>query len=145
MIYADSGFYIALLDDTDDASEYALQLFDAFLSDHHLRLITTRAVLNEFLAHFSRGVAATRLRAVDFAKDVLRNPKYSVVPIDDTEYWEAILLYEARPDKRYSMVDCIGMTVMRRQGIQDVVATDRDFEQEGFTNLMIPDRRRGVS
>ena len=44
--------------------------------------------------------------------------------------------YDSRLDKRYSIVDCVGMTIMRREGISDFVTTDRDFVQEGFLNLM---------
>ena len=54
-------------------------------------------------------------------------------------YLAALSLYESRLDKRYSMVDCIGMTVMGVENSREVLATDRDFEQEGFDNLM---RRR---
>ncbi len=138
MIFVDSGFLIALLDETDDASGNAFALFEAFNPDERVRLLTTRAALNEFLAHFSRGDGGTRNQAANFVENILDSRKYRVVPIDDQLYRDAVQLYKARPDKRYSMVDCIGMTLMRRLGIQDVVATDRDFEQEGFTNLMRP-------
>ena len=145
LIFVDSGFLIALLDVTDDASIDASPLLDELYDDNRVTLVTTRAVLNEVLAHFSRGDGNTRRRIANFAKDTLDNPKYRVVPIDDDCYRAAIQLYDSRPDKRYSMVDCIGMTVMRQLGIEEVVATDRDFEQEGFINLMRPDRRRGIS
>ena len=138
MIFVDSGFLIALIDKSDPASAVASRLLDEFLRDRGLTLFTTRAVLNELLAHFSRGDGTTRRRTARFSKDIIRNSKYQVVPVDDDCYWDAVLLYEERPDKQYSMVDCIGMTVMRRRGIQDLVATDRDFEQEGFTKLMRP-------
>ena len=140
LIFVDSGFLIALLDETETARTDALQLLRGFFGDHRVNLLTTRAVLNEFLAHFSRGDGDTRQLAAVFAKEILDGSRYRVEPVDDRCYGEAIELYEARPDKRYSMVDCIGMIVMRRRGISEVVTTDRDFEQEGFSNLM---RRAG--
>lgn len=45
-------------------------------------------------------------------------------------------LYQARPDKQYSLVDCISMRWMRSLGIKDVLTNDRHFEQEGFNVLM---------
>jgi predicted nucleic acid-binding protein len=45
-------------------------------------------------------------------------------------------LYARRPDKSYSMVDCISMVVCRDLEIADVLTDDRDFEQEGFVALL---------
>ena len=44
-------------------------------------------------------------------------------------------LYRARPDKRYSLTDCISMQTMRKEGITEVLTNDRHFEQEGFRAL----------
>ena len=41
----------------------------------------------------------------------------------------------ARPDKGYSLTDCISMQTMGSQGIRDVLTNDRHFEQEGFQAL----------
>ena len=66
----------------------------------------------------------------------MRDNRWHVVNIDDEGYDRALTRYENRPDKRYSMVDCIGMTVMDEAGVREVLATDADFAQEGFLNLM---------
>jgi predicted nucleic acid-binding protein len=44
-------------------------------------------------------------------------------------------LYEQRPDKGYSLTDCISMSVMRQMNINEVLTGDRHFQQEGFTIL----------
>lgn len=44
-------------------------------------------------------------------------------------------LYHARPDKGYSLTDCISMETMRREGLTDVLTNDRHSEQEGFRAL----------
>ncbi len=44
-------------------------------------------------------------------------------------------LFTARPDKHYSLVDCISMQTMRREGISEALTNDRHFEQEGFRAL----------
>jgi predicted nucleic acid-binding protein len=38
----------------------------------------------------------------------------------------------ARPDKGYSLTDCISMQTMRKEGLTEVLTKDRHFEQEGF-------------
>ena len=41
----------------------------------------------------------------------------------------------ARPDKGYSLTDCISMATMRKKGLTEVLTNDRHFEQEGFRAL----------
>jgi len=45
----------------------------------------------------------------------------------------ALVLYESRADKEYSLVDCMSMVVMRDRGITHVLTNDHHFSQEGFT------------
>lgn len=45
-------------------------------------------------------------------------------------------LYESRPDRTYSLVDCISMNAMREEGITDALTNDHHFTQEGFTILI---------
>ena len=92
--------------------------------------------MNEFLAHFSRALPETRKSAASFVRLMLADSKYQVEFIGKELFSQALELFENRPDKRYSMVDCVGMTMMRSHDIQEVLTTDRDFEQEGFVNLM---------
>ncbi|NBC15242.1 MAG: hypothetical protein GVY09_18270 [Gammaproteobacteria bacterium] len=45
-------------------------------------------------------------------------------------------LYKARPDKGYSLTDCISMEALRREGLSEVLTNDEHFKQEGFTCLL---------
>lgn len=47
-----------------------------------------------------------------------------------------LTLYERRPDKQYSLVDCISMNVMRQMGVHEILTHDRHFSQEGFVRLL---------
>ncbi len=58
-----------------------------------------------------------------------------VVPQSRESFVGGLELYRARPDKWYSLVDCISMRTMRREGLTDVLTNDRHFEQEGFRAL----------
>ena len=44
--------------------------------------------------------------------------------------------YERRPDKGYSLTDCISMVTMRRMRITEVLTNDHHFEQEGYVVLI---------
>jgi uncharacterized protein len=98
-------------------------------------LVTTEAVLIEVLAAFSDRGAFFRQKTIEF----LRSAQVQLdVEIELThDLFEAgVHLYEQRPDKEYSLVDCISMVVMRERGILEVLTHDHHFEQEGFRLLL---------
>jgi predicted nucleic acid-binding protein len=41
-------------------------------------------------------------------------------------------LYAERPDKEYSLTDCISIAVMKAEGMTESAPGDRHFEQEVF-------------
>jgi len=45
-------------------------------------------------------------------------------------------LYQARPDKGYSLTDCISMEALRREGVAEVLTNDEHFARDGFTCLL---------
>jgi uncharacterized protein len=51
--------------------------------------------------------------------------------------WQrGIELYAERPDKGWSLTDCISFVVMQDRGITDALTADHHFEQAGFTALL---------
>jgi predicted nucleic acid-binding protein len=58
-----------------------------------------------------------------------------IVTTDEVLTEAGLQLYRARPDKGYSLVDCISMQAMRREGLTEVLTNDRHFEQKGFRAL----------
>ena len=44
--------------------------------------------------------------------------------------------YIARPDKKWSLTDCISFIVMEREYMTDALTADRHFEQAGFRTLL---------
>ncbi len=55
-----------------------------------------------------------------------------VVAQSSDTFRSGLALYRARPDKGYSLTDCISMATMRSEGIVDALTNDAHFEQEGF-------------
>lgn len=45
-------------------------------------------------------------------------------------------LFEQRPDKEWSLVDCISFGVMQDEKLTEALTGDRHFEQAGFVALL---------
>ena len=105
--------------------------FDATLGDSPL--YTTDEVLTEFLAFYS--ATDLRTRAAAFIQRILYAVGTTVIPQTRAGFLDALALYQARPDKYYSLTDCVSMQAMRREGLTDVLTNDHHFTQEGFRIL----------
>jgi predicted nucleic acid-binding protein len=73
---------------------------------------------------------------VRLVREILADPDVEVVAQSHDSFLAGLTLYERRPDKQYSLVDCISMNVMRKKRIHDILTHDRHFAQEGFRRLL---------
>lgn len=127
--FADTWFFIAFSDRHDSHHRNALRL-SALASG---RIVTHDAVLTEFLNFFSEDGSRVRKAATATVRRALL--EMEVLASGGPLFTRALDLYEARPDKEYSLVDCMSMVVMRERGITHVLTNDHHFRQEGFTVL----------
>lgn len=68
---------------------------------------------------------------------MLSDSGIEVVAQSHESFLAGLALYERRrPDKQYSLVDCISMNVMRKKRIREILTHDRHFSQEGFLRLL---------
>lgn len=47
-----------------------------------------------------------------------------------------IAFYDARPDKQWSLTDCISFVVMDERGLTEALTGDHHFEQAGYAALL---------
>ncbi|MFN0105703.1 MAG: type II toxin-antitoxin system VapC family toxin [Bryobacteraceae bacterium] len=99
------------------------------------RILTSDDVLVEYLAFFAKSDRSVRIQAGLLVSRLLENSGVLVIPQSRELFLAGLDLYRARPDKGYSLTDCISMEIMRREGLTDVLTNDRHFEQEGFRAL----------
>ncbi len=99
-------------------------------------LITTEEVLTEFLAAVSAHGDHTRRLACRLVREILNDSEIEVISQSHESFLAGLALYERRPDKQYSLVDCISMNVMRQRHVQEILTNDRHFSQEGFVRLL---------
>jgi len=128
--FVDAFYWIALFSHRDQWHRRVMA-FDVTLGD--APLYTTDEILTEFLAFYS--ATDLRTRAAAFVQRVLSTVGTTVIPQTRAGFVDALALYQARPDKHYSLTDCVSMQAMRREGLTDVLTNDHHFVQEGFRIL----------
>lgn len=133
-VFIDSLYLIGLLISDDQWFE-ACKKAGVSLTDE-VRLVTTYEVLIEVLAGVSRSGPSIRNQAVAAIRDIMADDDITLVPQSVELFSKRLALYASRSDKRYSLTDCISMTVMREMNITEALTHDRDFESEGFTRLI---------
>ena len=127
IVFADTFYWIALTLPGDAAYARAQQVMD--------NIVTTEEVLTEYLTFFSSAPEYLRREVTANVEAILSDPGVRIIPQSHDSFTAGFELYRARPDKGYSLVDCISMQTMRKEGLTEVLSNDRHFEQEGFRAL----------
>ena len=131
-VFADTLYWVAITSGEDAAHEDAISISRALSPD---QIITMDDVLCEYLAFFAGARRSVRIEAGNNVAELIANPSVRVIPQSRDSFLRGLELYRARPDKGYSLVDCISMQTMRREGLTEVLTKDQHFEQEGFQAL----------
>ena len=128
--FADTYFFIALLFENDEAHAEA-QARTAALSG---RLYTSVWVLTEVADALA--TPGRRERFLPFLQFLRANPSVTIVPAEQGIFDRGAVLYDERPDKAWSLTDCISFVIMQDYGLRDALTGDHHFEQAGFNVLM---------
>jgi uncharacterized protein len=131
-VFADTFYWVALADFTDIAHRRALELTSQYMD---VPIVTTDEVLAEYLTFFATAHERMRRKALTHAEHILKHPGVRAIPQSRESFLSGMALYRARPDKKYSLVDCISMQTMRKERLTEALTNDRHFEQEGFRAL----------
>jgi len=132
-VFADAQYWVAFLNDRDQ-SHAAARTISRTLQG--VMLYTTEEVLTEVLAFFSERGRYLRQLASATVHRIYGNALIQVVPQSHQSFFTGLALYESRPDKGYSLTDCISMETMRQKGITEILTHDGHFTQEGFSILL---------
>jgi hypothetical protein len=132
-LFADTVYWIALTNSFDQYHARAVEVSSAL---GNCRLVTTEAVLTEFLNALADKGPRIRAAAVEMVEAIRSNSHVTVVPQSRRTFSRSVAFYKARPDKGYSLTDCGSMLLMRERHLSEALTTDRHFEQEGFVALL---------
>ncbi len=129
-VFADSFYFIAQLNAADEAHQRATEFTASFSG----RLLTTDWVIVEVADATSR--PPNRERFIAFYDQLSRMPDIKILAADRATLQSGYDLYRRRPDKEWSLTDCISFFVMQREGIAEALTGDHHFQQAGFIALL---------
>ena len=129
-MFLDTSAAFALLVSSDTNHQRAVESFGR-LEARSATLVTTSYVLVETYALLGRRVGPEPVQA--FRDDF--EPLLEAVWVDRELHERGLGLLIERGKEDLSLVDAVSFLVIPRQGVEEVFAYDRHFEQEGFALL----------
>ena len=128
-VFADTYYFAALSNPTDRGHARTVAYSRAALCP----LVTTAWVVTEL----ADGLCKSGTRPIFFRLLALlqADPQVTIVPADQSLLDRGLALYLFRPDKDWSLTDCISFVVMQDRGIREALTADHHFEQAGFVAL----------
>ena len=132
-IFVDTAAWLALLDTSDSLHLQARQVMRE-LGQQRAHLITTEWVLVEIGDALS--APAFRARVVAFIAELRRMPLLHILPLGQTLLDAGWILYSQRPDKEWSLTDCISFISMTERQITTAFTSDHHFVQAGYIKMM---------
>lgn len=129
-VFADAYFYLALINSKDAGHSRAVSYARAPVRP----IITTSWVLLELADGLAK--ARTRSHFSTLQALILQDPNTSVILAEQDWMDRGLMLFLARPDKEWSLTDCISFLVMQDRGLTDALTADHHFEQAGYSILL---------
>jgi predicted nucleic acid-binding protein len=130
LVFADTYYYLALINERDDGHERAVEFARSFKG----RIVTTEWIL----AEVADALAAPhrRERLLGLYELLVDDLNVTIVGASHESFEGGMALYSKRTDKQWSLTDCISFTEMHDRGIKEALTADKHFAQAGFTPLL---------
>jgi predicted nucleic acid-binding protein len=129
-LFADTSYFVALCGPSDDFHARALELSAGTVAG----LITTEYVLVETGGLLLR--PTDRPAYVNLVRDLQSDPSVLIVQASQALFQAGFDLFANRPDKSWSLVDCISFVVMQKRRLKAALTADKHFTQAGFRALL---------
>lgn len=129
-VFADTSFYVAFTNPKDGWHEAARTIGNRCRG----AIVTTEYVLVELGNHLCD--PADRKLFLRIVEMLHEDAKTILVPTSSALLEAGLALFADRPDKGWSLTDCISFAVMEQRGIKEALSCDHHFEQAGFRLLL---------
>jgi predicted nucleic acid-binding protein len=129
--FADTFYFLALLNPKDQAHRKSLAARKSVSG----QLVTTDYVLIEVGDALSH--PAYRKRYLDLVSALRMDSQTDIVPASSDFLTKGLNLFAARPDKNWTLTDCLSFVIMSEREISEALTGDVHFRQAGFTVLLM--------
>jgi uncharacterized protein len=131
--FADAYYYLAMVNPRDQSHERVKALAGTMTGP----VVTTAWVLTEV----GDALASPPLRPVfhGLMNALWADEETEILPANDALFRRGVALFARRPDKSWSLTDCISFVVMTDRGLTEALTGDHHFEQAGFRALLRQD------
>src|SRR5258707_5356 len=129
-VFVDSFYFIAYLNERDADHQRAV----TFSASYTGAMVTSCWIITELADAFAD--RARRDQVISLIGKLREDPKLRVVPPTQELFERGWPLYSDRPDKDWSLTDCISFVVMQDEGLTEALTGDHHFEQAGFKPLL---------
>ncbi len=128
-VFADTSFFVALINRNDQYHHQALKLSVIF---ENTPIITTNIILLEIGNALAKNF---KQQAIELIDAILSSEEAQLINLDAALFQKGYEFYQKYQDKNWGLVDCISFVVMKENNITDVLSFDSDFKQAGFRLL----------
>ena len=129
-VFADTYYYLAFVNERDAGHQRAVE----FSRSYEGHTLTTEWVLTEV----ADALSAPDQRSVflELMANLHSDPGLLIVAASHELFERGIVLFAERPDKSWSLTDCISFVVMGDHDIRQALTADHHFEQAGYISLL---------
>lgn len=132
-VFVDASAFVALYLYDDDFHKPATELLNG-LQDREVLFVTSNFILDEVYT-FIRAKRGKN-QAIGFAEFLSENfDTVRVARITIADEQEAFKYFKELPGRGLSYTDCTSFALMKRLGVKEAFAFDRDFVKAGFAVL----------
>ncbi len=129
-VFVDTAYVIALVNEGDQYHRDAIELSTKLLDSHK---VTTVPVLLEIGNALAKNF---RKESIGIIERFRTSQNITLVQIGESDFIKGFEMYRSYDDKSWSLTDCISFVTMKRFNLNDVLTSDKHFEQAGFNMLM---------
>jgi uncharacterized protein len=130
VIFVDTGYLLALLSPGDELFTRAQRWAEVVQEP----LLTTEYVVWELLNSLSDPIDRPKAHAA--VAEIMSSGSWNLLPATPDLFSAGLTLHQGRPDKHWSLSDCISFVAMQDRGLSLSLAFDHHFEQAGFEALL---------
>jgi uncharacterized protein len=129
-LFADTSYFVAFSGPNDSFHARAIELSANLIAG----IVTTEYILVETGGLLLR--PEDRPAYVNLVRDLESDASVEIVPASNKLFQAGFDLFARRPDKNWSLVDCVSFVVMKRRRLKEALTTDHHFVQAGFRALL---------